>query len=412
MRTKIVNGLLLATLAHAPMALADSSPIGFLDNIDLLSGSDEKESAEPAPDRPLNESDLKLVDEGGYGPSKDNPDDDPEPLTLSQETQAGASSESEKAKENQAKPIAQEDNAQDGDASSSKAARKEPTKQLKGFPVSKRDLGNANKRAIKPKQPEKKTKSTVNQIRRNLTITPGVLEVLPVSRVGHINRITTPFDEPLVKTTSGASISTVGPVVEVSTNTSDTVVVYISDQEQTPETTFGLALVPKNVPPLDVILKFDPLLAKNLSREGKMSAKARKWEESQAYVDSIVSAMKAIANQSVPRGYTFSEVSPGSATDLFRCRINGLDIHLKQRIDGHHFKVGVHKAINMLTVPIEVRESSCYRKGVVSVSAYPDVVLRPGESTELYIFQRSNVSAGKLSRSERPSVAGGSHGTH
>lgn len=247
--------------------------------------------------------------------------------------------------------------------------------------------------------------SASSGLRKQLTVTPGVLEVLTISSAGHINRIVTPFDEPLVKTTSSAEINTVGSVIEVSTQSPGTIVIYVSDQEQTPETTFGLALVPKAVPPLDISLRFDALLQQQVARQGKMSAKAKKWEEQQDYVDALISVMKPLANQQIPPGYSFSVVeSEQGDKDLFRCRINGLSIQLQQRLDGHHFKVGVHKVKNLLSVPIEIRETACYRKGIAGISAYPQVVLRPGETTELYIVQKSSVDAQRYGTPARPSV--------
>ena len=401
---------------------SDATPNSFLDSLQLMDSSSEVQEDTGAPARELTPNDILMVSGDGYSPSaNDAPEDasgldesDIAPIESLSSGEAGAPipDGGEKASPEPAS-IRDEDKKESKDS--------ENPVRLPDYQVTSTDISNANAHAkpIKDKylvgKRAKSKEQSFQGIRRKLTVTPGVLEVLPVSNAGHINRILTPFDSPLVKTTSGAAINTVGPVVEISTTSSGTIVIYISDQEQTPETTFSIALVPKAVPPLDVSLSFDPLLKKQYSQQGYMSAKAKKWEEQQDYVDALVSIMKPLANQQIPPGYTFCEVMPGEPhSDLFRCQVNGFKIQLLQRLDGHHFKVGVHRVTNMLSVPVEFREPSCYRKGIAGISAYPQVVLRPGETTELYIAQRSNVSASTIDMPERPSVANRkvSHGTY
>lgn len=401
---------------------SDAAPNSFLDSLQLMDSSSEVQEETGAPARELTPNDILMVSGDGYSPSANDAPEDTTGLDESEITpiESLSSVDSGDDETDDADNVSQKP-APKLDASKKESADSEITVKLPNYQVTSADIARANAHAIPIKEEYlvgKRAKSNDNSfqgIRRKLTVTPGVLEVLPVSNAGHINRILTPFDNPLVKTTSGAAINTVGPVVEVSTTSSGTIVIYISDQEQTPETTFGIALVPKAVPPLDVSLGFDPLVKKQYSQQGHMSAKAKKWEEQQDYVDALVSIMKPLANQQIPPGYTFSEVMPGEPhSDLFRCQVNGFKIQLLQRLDGHHFKVGVHRVTNMLSVPVEFREPSCYRKGIAGISAYPQVVLRPGETTELYIAQRSNVSASTFDMPERPSVANRKvpHGTY
>jgi len=397
--------LTLVLTASSVLHAADASPVSFMDSLQLMDGEREAESDPQGLKRELTPTEILKVEGDGYGPTVSKMQANPEPLApedikpLSTDDQEPeASGEKEDSQDNVSGTV-QFPNLMLKSSDISAASKKARTVKDKYM------QGKESKPAGKPA--EVVDKGQVNGMRRQLVVTPGVLEVLPISDGGHINRMSTPFDDPLVKTTSGAEISTVGSVVEVSTRDRGTIVVYVSDQDQTPETTFSVALVPKSVPPLDINLRFDPLLAKQFGREGKLSGKAKKWEEQQNYVDALTSLMKPLANQEIPPGYSFTQVAGGeSHADLFRCKINGLRIDLQQRLDGHNFKVGVHKVTNMLSVPVEIRETACYRKGVAAVSAYPQVVLRPGETTELYIAQRASVSARTVDIPERPSVVG------
>ena len=422
MKSQIRLSMILALCATTGVVAAESAPVSFMDSLQLMDGESENGSDTQGLSRELTPTEILQVEGDGYGPTVS--DLEPSPAPVSPDTIKPLETVSAMDEVGQA-----ETGSQDAEVEPLKSSNKGSVPVLPEMRVSYSDLANASKSAAKVKdeylqgrerQTERQPAEVVDQdnvqgLRRQLIVTPGVLEVLPISNGGHINRIVTPFEEPLVKTTSSAEISTVGSVIEVSTQDRGTVVIYVSDQDQTPETTFSVALVPKSVPPLDINLKFDTLLTKQLGRQGRFSGKARKWEEQQNYVDALVSIMKPLANQQIPPGYSFTQVQPSERhADLFRCRINGLSIQLQQRLDGHNFKVGVHKVTNMLSVPVEIRETACYRKGVAGVSAYPQVVLRPGETTELYIAQRSNVSAETIDLPERPSVVtrGAPHGSY
>ena len=52
---------------------------------------------------------------------------------------------------------------------------------------------------------------------QQIQIKPGINELMPIA-VGHLNRLVTPFDNPVVTTTSQATTSTKGKIVYVATS--------------------------------------------------------------------------------------------------------------------------------------------------------------------------------------------------
>lgn len=233
-----------------------------------------------------------------------------------------------------------------------------------------------------------------------LPVYPGVLEVIHIAQ-GHLNRIVTPFEHPKVKTVSTADIKIDGNALYVASTQTKPITLYVSERKD-PSVTLSLALKPEKIPPKDIYLTVAGGQRGGASAASR--AKAQRFEELNDYQATLKALLREIALQETPLGYAVSAADNDSNPEYFRCALRGFEVSLRQRLEGHHFKVGVHRITNRTTVPLEIREHGCYQKGVVAVAAWPNVTLLPGQSSELYIVQRSDVSAVRGIAPSRPSV--------
>ena len=87
---------------------------------------------------------------------------------------------------------------------------------------------------------------------RNLTVTPGTTVLVEVV-IGHLNRLVTPFANPVVHTVSSASTSVDGRVVYVATSGEEAIALWITDG-QGGESALSLTLAPRFVPPREIRL--------------------------------------------------------------------------------------------------------------------------------------------------------------
>ena len=90
---------------------------------------------------------------------------------------------------------------------------------------------------------------------QQLQVTPGINELIPIA-VGHLNRLVTPFDNPVVTTTSQATTSTNGKIVYVATADETPVTLYITPGDNQ-DIALSLTLIPKRIPAREIHLSLD-----------------------------------------------------------------------------------------------------------------------------------------------------------
>ena len=119
------------------------------------------------------------------------------------------------------------------------------------------------------------------------------------------------------------------------------------------------------------------------------SDEAKVWETQQPFVSGVKKAMKDIALGQVPNGYHLQKIP--SDYKLPVCTQPGLSFDFKkgELIAGANLNYVIGKITNVAKKEIEFVESSCGGYDVAAVAAYPYNLLRPGESTEVYVVQRS-----------------------
>lgn len=218
---------------------------------------------------------------------------------------------------------------------------------------------------------------------RELSVVPGVNEIIPIA-VTHTNRIMMPFENPRIRTTSDAGFDVDGRAVYITSTTEGRPVTVFVNEADNPELALSLTFVPSKMPPVEVDLKIDE---NHLPVGGLRSTRAKAWEESQPYVETIRDVLREVAIGKTPQSYTLS-----NKPDLIGfqgCHQGGLtfDFSNGQTVSGYRLMVNVGLVENKSNQVIEVREPSCVGDDVKAVAAWPNPILRPGEKTEIYVVR-------------------------
>ena len=273
-------------------------------------------------------------------------------------------------------------------------------------------------KAIEGKRPQKKPEAPKpNELKPvSIQMQPGINEIVPIAVV-HLNRVVTPFNDPDVTTVSSAEILTRDNVVYVSTAESAPVTLFITEKESETQA-LSLTLVPKRIPPQEVFLNLagingqapGPSMQAGTQTgaygytHGIVNRKAARWERKHTYVDTIKKLMVSLAKKEIPRGYTMSRLDSVGTFPPPRCVQDGLlfDWSNAQALFGHRLNVTVGIAENASDRDIELLANPCFE--IAAFSSWPEVYLKPGERTEIYVVRRQN----EVERvtTKRPSLLG------
>lgn len=217
-----------------------------------------------------------------------------------------------------------------------------------------------------------------------MSIEPGINQLIPIS-IGHYNRIVTPFEKPFINTVSDATIEVHKNIIYVATSDDTPVTMFISPDIDDESMALSLTLAPKKIPPIEANLKLDEEVVANFP----IRTKAKKWEESQPYVDGVVTAMRTLALGDIPDGYAMSKMRQGDAYPT--CLQKGMtyDFANGQYLRGHHFNIAIGTIRNTSSTTMEINEYSCIDGSIVAVSAWPETVLQPGKASELFVMMRT-----------------------
>jgi len=244
---------------------------------------------------------------------------------------------------------------------------------------------------------------------QQVPVVPGVNTIIPAA-IGHLNRIVTPFEKPIVQTVSGAQIKVKENVIYVSTKDSSPVTMYITPKEDE-SVAISLTLAPRSVPPIQAQLVLVDAMAGNAlnapmagGRGGQFrySGQARKWEQGQPYMETVKGIMRAMALGQIPKGYSIGKA--GSYDTIPACYQEGIsfDFGAGQLLMGHSFQVSVGVARNTSKQPVMFDETACTHPSLAAAAAWPRNMLDPGEGTEIYIVTR--VGEAPAEESSRPSL--------
>lgn len=230
---------------------------------------------------------------------------------------------------------------------------------------------------------------------RSVTVTPGTTVLIEIA-IGHLNRIVTPFETPVVHTVSPASTQVDGRVVYVATDSEEPVALYVSDGQGSP-VALSLTLAPRYVPPREIRLSVPGYSRKSAAAPGgtggSVSAlpalanadvsEAYAQERSRPYVAGIVDLLRAMAQGRMPAGY---QVRNGAGGAKVRCA-EGLKLRKTQLTEGPAASVVTAAVANTSARPVTLDQYACdIDNGIVAaVAAWPRNVLAPGQESEVFL---------------------------
>ena len=230
----------------------------------------------------------------------------------------------------------------------------------------------------------------------------GVNEIITIGK-GDLNRFVTPFSKVIVRTSAGEDelVSKVdGNVVYIGAVRRAGVFLVEAGSGRA----FSLTLVPDDVPPRDIYLTMGRSANIPASLQMQNSAKDDEFTKNSgkasSHVDNIKQGMRSIAQGKLPSGYTLLRPR---LTD-FRCSLPSLRVRLGQVLEGSGRKYLVYRVDNETPNEITIDEQYCYRRGVIAISAWPDVVVPAGGSTELFVLM--DMAAEDVEIGGRPSLIG------
>jgi len=227
-----------------------------------------------------------------------------------------------------------------------------------------------------------------------ITVKQGNNYIVPIA-IAHPNRIVTPFSNPEVISTSLTGMKADGSCSEICIKDN---VVYVATNKQVPVTMFvnergnesasiSLTLVPKKIPPREIALRFEnqnQFLAKQTG-----SKEAEAWEQDQPYVETLKKLLRSIALNEIPSGYTVHPLGKDTAdTPICRSEYVKTTFTNGQLLKGHALNVYIGVVTNHTGSAVEINEQMCGSWDVVAVAAFPNVVLEPGQKTEIYVVKR------------------------
>jgi conjugal transfer pilus assembly protein TraK len=258
---------------------------------------------------------------------------------------------------------------------------------IPSVPASVMDQNKRKTPVIRKKSSEKVVSMRSNTQRFIVSVTPGINQVLPIA-LGHINRIVTPFETPFVNTVSDATIETHENVLYVATTSEMPVTLFVTPDVQDESMAISLTLSPRKIPPIEATLKLDKTISNNYSYANK---KAKKWETSQPYVDTIKSTLKNIALGKLPGGYSIGPVIKSSLIPTCIQKGFSYDFVNGQYLKGHNLAIAIGIIKNTSDESLEVDETKCIDGFITAVSSWPKTIFKPGDSSEIYVVMRTDL---------------------
>lgn len=199
--------------------------------------------------------------------------------------------------------------------------------------------------------------------------------VVPVS-AANMNRISTPFRNPIVLVNGGAKYKVVGQDVYVVMESDQPIGVYIREDDNLANNSpvASLTLVPKAVPPQNISVVLENSMKERLTNPNSKIASD--------YTDVIRQTLGTIAQRKLPDGYSRSNVNGKTIA-----RVGAVTLQPKVLYSGVEHNVYVYLARNVTGEYVELSEPSFWHNGVRAV-AFNDgkIRLAPNDTTEIMIL--------------------------
>jgi len=228
---------------------------------------------------------------------------------------------------------------------------------------------------------------------QTVVIKPGVNTLIPVS-IRQMNRVVTPFEKPVVQTLSSAAVKIAQNVIYVSPSDDKPVALYVTEKDDE-STAISLTLLPQKIPPIQANLIVAASINEavtgisTIDSTTAFTAKAKKFEQAQPYMETIKVIMRSLALGEIPQGYSMGQLRSGSA--IPSCHLPGFEFDFQnaQLIQGHDYNALVATVRNVSNRTLQFDEMACTHPLLAATAVWPKNVLEPGEKTELYVATRS-----------------------
>lgn len=192
--------------------------------------------------------------------------------------------------------------------------------------------------------------------------------------MGQTNRISTPFDDPQVIDSSGATLKAVGQDIYFVPSSNKPTTIYITGGSA--GQTVGLTVVPKNVPAQTIVLQ----LSTPTSVVNGMAGSGNDEYAATDYSGKINQIIKQLCLDKVPAGFIKAEPPKSIAGN------STLQIIPTHKYSGQSYDIYRYKIQSSSASPIELKEEAFYNESVRAVAFYPNTVLQNGEATEAFII--------------------------
>jgi TraK protein len=229
-----------------------------------------------------------------------------------------------------------------------------------------------------------------------IVVEPGITNIVNVAKM-FMNHFITPFDDPKVITVNPIEFKKDGSSIYVATQSDRPVGLEIRSNDSSDTRSISLTLIPKAIPQRTITLQ----LAGDMSAGAPISGmRAKRWEESSPYEETLIGLASTVAKGEVPEGYGLT-----SSTEQVPCQIPNVNYYTGQRLTGSHYSVFVMKAVNTGKATLELTgNAGCAFPGVVFVASYPVAHLEANQSTEVYVVVANDSYSPTPRANFRPSL--------
>jgi conjugal transfer pilus assembly protein TraK len=189
-----------------------------------------------------------------------------------------------------------------------------------------------------------------------------------------LNKIATPFADPKIVDSTGATLKAVGQDLFIQPANDKPLTVYITDGGV--GQSIGITLVPvANLPAQSIVIEPDASTTKNVP-----SQPAQDELVPSDYVGRLTSHIKQLALGKTPTGFVKSKLTKAIASSP------QLVYETQNKFVGSTYDIFSYKLVSVSESPIELSEETFYTPSVRAVAFYPLAMLQKGEATMVYVI--------------------------
>lgn len=232
-----------------------------------------------------------------------------------------------------------------------------------------------------------------SQPRNVVNVAPSRTEIIPLA-AEHLNRIVTPFTRPVIQTVATEDEMQTrieGNIIYVALSSTQTIFVH---EEGRPDAAIGLALVPRMIPPREIVLNASgtSLASRRGDFERSLAAPSRPpvaTGRATPHVQQLHDILVEVARGHVPDDFQlYEQVSDVRPSDICRADLPvRFDFSRAQMMVSDTHVVLIARAVLQGSRPIDLEEVWCAAQpATVGVAFYPRTELvRQGQDTEVYV---------------------------